>query len=418
VSEPRLLKGIGLGAMSFERHREVHGPPIGSGGPRLRRELLDSGLRGRGGAAFPLAAKLNAVVRARGRPIVVANGCEGEPMSTKDHVLMTRAPHLIIDGALMVADAVDADEILFAVDEHDKGSAQSMQRALDERPDLSSGRPATEIVSVPPGYVSGQETALVRWCNGQEARPTAPWPRVTERGIRGRPTLVSNTETLAHAGLAVRQGARWLRQAGTQEHPGTTLVTLSGAVVSPGVFEIEHGLPLRDLLRDAGGPSSEVVGFLIGGYAGGWVDPALALHVRLESQELARVGARLGPGIVVALPADACPVAETARVAGWMAAQSAGQCGPCVHGLAAIARALADACTGHDGRRALADLARWTGQIPGRGACAHPDGAVGLVISALRVFREDFLDHAQYGSCDACDRPGVLEVPGRAMIGR
>ncbi len=96
----------------------------------------------------------------------------------------------------------------------------------------------------------------------------------------------------------------------------------------------------------------------------------------------------------------------------WMAHESAGQCGPCVHGLAAIGGALEDVRRGQRGREAFADVVRLLAQIPGRGACAHPDGAVAFVASAVRVFREAFLDHAEQGPCDGCDRPGVLETPG------
>jgi NADH:ubiquinone oxidoreductase subunit F (NADH-binding) len=346
----------------------------------------------------------------------VANGCEGEPMSAKDRVLLRSVPHLVIDGALAVAGAISADEVLFATDECDVRSGDALHEALAERPDIPRAGIHHEIVWVPSGYVTGQESALVHWLDGGVAKPTAALPRVTERGLRGRPTLVSNVETLAHAGLIARRDHRPRREAERAEDPGTVLVTLSGAVRQPAVYEIGHGYPLASLLRDAGGVTGEVAAFLVGGYAGGWIDAADLAQIRLDRMQLRRWGARFGPGIVVALSANACPVAESVRVAQWLAQQSAGQCGPCMYGLPAIADALTDVCQGRARADAMHRITRWVGQVGGRGACAHPDGAVGFVASALRVFAEDFEDHARYGICDGCERPGVLQIPGGARV--
>ena len=137
--------------------------------------------------------------------------------------------------------------------------------------------------------------------------------------------------------------------------------------------------------------------------------------VRLTRRDLHGAGARLGAGIVVALPHSACPVAEVTRVAGWLADQSSGQCGPCVHGLAAVADELERIGLGTADSDSLERVTRWCELSAGRGACAHPDGATGFVTSALSVFAEEFLDHAQYGPCDACDRSPVLSAPVAAM---
>jgi NADH:ubiquinone oxidoreductase subunit F (NADH-binding) len=411
MSAPRLLAGVSAGRMTYAEHRQVHGSSLRFHGAELRAQLAASGLRGRGGGAFPLSAKIDAVARRRRRPVLVVNGCEGEPMSGKDRVLLQSAPHLVIDGALAVGDAVGAERIVFAVDELDDLSADALGHALAER-SRGAARRRPELVRVPPGYVSGQESALVNWVGARGAKPSVVPPRVTDRGVDGRPTLVSNTETLAHAALIARHGARWFAEAGIPEDPGTALVSLGGAVAAPGVYEIDLGVSLASLLREAGGPSARIAGVLIGGYAGGWIGPEQVPVQRLDRVSAQEAGSRLGSGIVVVLPESACPVAETARTAEWMALESAGQCGPCVHGLAAIGRALEDVRRGERGREALADVVRWVAQIPGRGACAHPDGAVAFVASAVRVFREAFVDHADYGPCDGCDRPPVLETPG------
>jgi NADH:ubiquinone oxidoreductase subunit F (NADH-binding) len=131
----------------------------------------------------------------------------------------------------------------------------------------------------------------------------------------------------------------------------------------------------------------------------------------LDDASLRRHDAALGSGVIAVLPEEACPVAEVARVVGWMARESAGQCGPCVHGLAAIAGALATLADGAPDPFVLGRLARWSGQVQGRGACHHPDGVVRFLRSALDVFSLDFEDHRRHGPCDGCEREPVL-LPG------
>jgi NADH:ubiquinone oxidoreductase subunit F (NADH-binding) len=414
VTLPRLLTGVTQSPMAWDRHLQVHGDPGTNQRPEeLLAHIERSGLRGRGGGSFPLATKMQAVRRSRGTPILLANGCEGEPASAKDRLLMACLPHLVIDGALAVARATGADEILFAVDELHVRAGEIVQWALTQRPELRASGTVPKILWTPSGIVSGQESALVRWCNEGIAKPVAVPPRVTERGISRRPTLVANVETLAHVGLIARHGADWFRELGTVEDPGSALVTVTGAVRHAGVYEIALGSSLRSLLSGAGGPSEPVRAWLVGGYAGAWIDAAEASTARLAGRELSALGTRLGAGILVALPASACPVAETTRVAGWLADQTAGQCGPCVNGLASIAVELADVCDGSAGPDALGRLQRWCELATGRGACAHPDGTTAFVASALRVFAVEFLDHMRHGLCDACEAPPVLTVPGR-----
>jgi NADH:ubiquinone oxidoreductase subunit F (NADH-binding) len=410
----RLLHGVQAGPMTLADHRRVHGMLPALKPSMLTAEIERSGLSGRGGGAFPLARKLAAVKRARGRPTVIVNGCEGDPLSSKDGLLLSRLPHLVIDGALCLASAVGAREIVVAVDEVEVRAGETIHRALEQRPELRDGRTTARVVWTPTGYVGGQETAIVRWCEAGVAKPRFGSPRVTERGIDRRPTLVSNAETAAQVALIARHGGGWFRQAGTDADPGTALVTLSGAVAAPGVYEIEHGLALNVLLADAGGCTEPPRAFLLGGYGGAWIDSADADAVKLSPRELAPLRARLGPGIVYVLADSACPVAEIVRVAGWLADQSSGQCGPCVNGLAAIANELERVRAGSAGRRALAEILRWCELAAGRGACAHPDGSASFVTSAVRVFVDELSDHARHGPCDACRDATVLPIDERA----
>ncbi len=415
--QPRLLLEASAAAMSYEHHHRVHGPfPSAADSSSLDSELARAGLRGRGGGAFPLAIKLDAVRRAKGSPIVVGNGCEGEPMSAKDRVLMQSLPHLVIDGALCCARLLGAEEIFFTLDDTAYDAIESLTHAVGERPELRRAAGRVHIVPVPRGYLTGQETAIVSLLSGGDARPKQVPPRVTERGVDRRPTLVSNVETLAHLALIARHGSDWYREIGPTDDHGSSLMTLAGALRYPGVYEVEHGSTLSSVLADAGGATEPLRAFLLGGYSGTWIDAAAAAGATLSNAALRAMGASLGSGIVVALPQSACPVAETVRVADWMNDQSAGQCGPCSRGLAAISGTLADLNAGRAGRDAYRDLDRWSRLVVGRGACAHPDGAARFVTSALRTFTTEFDDHARHGICDACDRPAVLEIPGRRLV--
>ena len=416
---PRLLAGAHADrALSLAEHLHRHGElPL-----RQRRgavdeliELVDaSGLQGRGGAAFPVGRKLRAVAAERGRPRVLANGAEGEPISGKDAVLLAHVPHLVLDGAAVAAAAVGAREVTVAV-----GAPQALAAvgsAIGERTRRRLDKISFRLVRVPDRFVVGEETALVNWLNGGPAAPTFTPPRPFERGVGGAPTLVQNVETLAHLALIARFGVDWFRALGTRAEPGTALVTLSGAVRQAGVYEIPLGLPLVDLLARAGGPSAEIDAFLIGGYFGAWISAEQARTVALLDADLDRLGASLGARAIFALPQSACGIVETARVARYLAQESAGQCGPCVNGLDAIASALGRlAARENDRGTPDARLERWLAQVQGRGACRHPDGAVRLVESGLRVFAAERDRHAR-GSCSGAGRP-LLPVENARMGG-
>ena len=411
---PRLLpERFGGGPASLEEHLTRSGlRPHGWGGPwreQLIAEVGRAGLTGRGGAAFPTARKLAAVAGGPDMPVVIANGTEGEPASAKDKVLLACAPHLVLDGAVLAAHMVGARQAIVVV--HD-AVREVVDGAAAERRRARLDRVKIKVMTGADRFVGGEASALVNWVAQGIPLPTATPPRVSESGLRGRPTLVQNVETLAHLALIARWGAQWFRSLGTTAEPGSILVTLIGAVRQPGVREIEIGMPLSDVLGRAGGPAAPLGALLIGGYFGTWADPAVAGPLPFSAEGLSAVGGSPGAGLVAALPADVCGLAETARVARYLADESAGQCGPCVFGLSSIADALADLATGRGyepGR-----LRRWMAQTEGRGACHHPDGAVRMVRSALAVFGAEIDRHSR-GWCCGRRPPGVLPVPLRRM---
>ncbi|MFN8111158.1 MAG: NADH-ubiquinone oxidoreductase-F iron-sulfur binding region domain-containing protein [Thermoleophilia bacterium] len=374
----------------------------------LLEAVAASGLRGRGGAGFPTHRKLVAVAEHRGRRVAVANGTEGEPLSHKDSVLLRHAPHLVIDGLLLAAGAVGADSAALVVSRAMRG-LPALRELVDWRAARSRDVELT-LHEAPERFVVGEESALVNWLNGGPAKPTITPPRPSERGVRGRPTLVQNAETLAHMALIARFGADWFRQLGTRREPGTLLLTVTGPVRTPGVCEVPLGTTVERVLEMAGGLTAPMGGMLVGGYFGTWVAPLDVADLRVTHDDFGRVGASLGAGTLGVLPAAACPIAETARVMRYLARESAGQCGPCVFGLPALADALGSLARRDHPAQAEAQLRRLAGLVDGRGACALPNGAARLVRSLLTAFPQE-LERHRGGACCATRRDPAFPVP-------
>jgi len=397
-------------------HLERHGPPpvtAADGSPPsvpLVEAVEAAGLTGRGGAGFPTARKLRAVAGRRRRAVVVVNAMESEPASRKDQFLLAVAPHLVLDGAVLAASAVGADTVHVCLPRDRPAQYRRMDAALDERRRARLDRVRLLAHALPHTYVSSESTALVHWLNGGPARPQGGPPGNRERGVDRRPTLVSNAETLAHLALIARHGPGWFRRLGTGDEPGTLLVTVAGAVADPGVLEAASGTPLATLLGRAGGPTEPLGAVLLGGFAGTWLR-AEHLHTPLTRRDLAPLGAAPGAGVLVALPRSACALTETARLLGYLAAQSARQCGPCRLGLPAVAEDFTVLATGRADQVLLSRLRHRTALLPDRGACRHPDGAARLAASALDAFAEDVGHHLAHGPCPAARRPPRIPVP-------
>ena len=212
-------------------HLARYGPLRSAGLNRQRREaLIDevdrSGLTGRGGAGFPVARKL-AAVAAGHAPIVLANGTEGEPASSKDKVLLARSPQLVLDGAVLAAEIVGASQAVTVVHHSVR---EIVDAAAAERTQASADRVRIRVMTAADRFVAGEASAVVHWIEDSVPTPTRKPPRISERGLGGRPTLVHNVETLAHLALIARYGASWFRAVGTAQEPGSMLVTILGAV--------------------------------------------------------------------------------------------------------------------------------------------------------------------------------------------
>ena len=401
----RLLAGppLAAGAESFTAHQARLGPLPAIDGAVLISVLESSGLTGRGGAGFPVGRKWRTVAHAAGDwPVVLVNGAEGEPLSAKDRALMVTRPHLVLDGALLAAEAVGAGQIVLYVGEAHAAARAAIGRAVLERGPRVSRR--VRLVAAPDRYVAGEESAAVHFIDTGDARPTAVPPRPFERGIGGRPTLVQNVESLAHVALIARHGDGWYRGAGSSGAPGTALVSTSGRDGRTTVHEIEFGETIGSVAGRLGTMADGIQAVLVGGYFGGWIDGRSAGSMPLEPAGLRQAGASFGCGVLSFLGREACGVQAAAQVMAYMAAESAAQCGPCVFGLRAVADATARLAAGVAQADDLAHLERWTGQIRGRGACRHPDGAVNHLASAMRVFGDEFARHQARRGCTADGR--------------
>jgi NADH:ubiquinone oxidoreductase subunit F (NADH-binding) len=391
-------------------------PPRGGGSRRHASLLADAvtqaGLTGRGGAGFPTGTKISAVAARRGPAVVVANGMESEPASEKDQALLARAPHLVLDGAVLAAEAVRADVVHLCLSRDRPWQVRQLAAAVADRQAARLDSVPIEVHDLPPHYVASEETALVHWLNGGEAKPAGSQPRPFERGVARRPTLIDNVETLAHIAMIARYGPGWFRQAGQAEAPGTMLATICGAVAAPGVYEIELGTPIADALAMAGASAGDSA-VLIGGYFGTWHDAARVAGQTLARPRLQQGDTPPGAGVLFVLPAGSCGLAETARVLGYLAAQSAGQCGPCMFGLPAIADDFAQLAAARPRGPVLDRLHRRLGVVSGRGACRHPDGATRLAASALAAFAADARAHAQRRPCRLAPggRPAAAVLP-------
>ena len=381
----RLLAGVTGGSRAdLATHRSIHGAQQHRSLAALVDETAAVRLLGRGGAGFPVSVKLAAMPTGSATEVVV-NGSESEPASRKDRTLMTLAPHLVLDGALVVARALGTRRVTIAV--HDAAAHDSLADALGER---RSVEPHPERVAVhrqPARFVGGEVRAVLNALDGRPAVPPGRRTLPSERGLHGAPTFASNVETFAQIALLVSLGARRYAEVGDREEPGTTLLTLVGDVAMTGVVEVPTGLPLDALLGGGGGP------VLIGGYHGNWATDLTGL--RLTRPALREAGLPLNAGVLARLPAAGCALAEVAAVASWLARQSAGQCGPCLLGTDAVARDVQAILAG----RPPADIATRLGRMARRGACAHPDGTAAFVGSALSTMTAEITAHLEHGGC-------------------
>ncbi|MFV0457348.1 MAG: NADH-ubiquinone oxidoreductase-F iron-sulfur binding region domain-containing protein [Actinomycetales bacterium] len=329
--------------------------------------LHAAGLDGRGGGGFSTATKIEQARRYRARLIV--NGCDGEIGADKDTAVLTHR----LDEVLRAVALVAAPSARFAVHRDSPVAGHLRRNGLD-------------VLEVPDRYVSSEASALVSLAAGGDARPLAKRTRLVQGAVtassrRLPPTLVLNAETMLRIAQIAEHGPQWFRAQGTPTEPGPRLVTIGGAVRSPGVFETTAGADLAAVLDAAGFAGGHVHA---GGLSGGWVPAHAVPSTTWSGEGLAPFGAGIGAGTLHVLDEGACPLSYVSTLARYAAGQSAGQCGPCMFGLPAVAEDL-HLVLGGDAA-ALARLRHRIANLYGRGACHFPDGVAALLASTLTIF--------------------------------
>ena len=287
-------------------------------------------------------------------------------------------------------------------------------RAIDERRRRRLDPCAIDVVVASDRFLAGQESAVVNAINGSAPAVPSFVCTATRPGARAwvdDPTLVQNVESLAHVSLIARFGADWFRRIGREDSPGTMLLTVTGRWSDPRIVEAPLGIPLGEALGLRAIDSDRVQGVLLGGYGGGWITAGEALAMPLTEESARALGSSLGPGVVVLLPAEVCPLVEVSRVVRYLEGQGAGQCGPCVNGLDALASAVELIAVQP---RSIGDpgsmISTLCSLVEGRGACRHPDGVARFVRTASRVFDDHIRLHLRRGPCHTTT-PAFLPLP-------
>jgi len=303
-------------------------------GPDKVWELVkDSGLRGRGGAYFPVGTKWETTRNTEAlQKYLLVNAEEGEPGIYKDRHLLEGDPHRVIEGVLMAALAIGATNVIVFMNGEAHLSRERFLAALERARSLGVVRVPIELRLGAGGYVLGEETALINAIHGLRAEPLArpPFPAVS--GLFGFPTVINNVESLANVPDIVLNGAEWFRSVGAEQNPGTKLVSLAGAVTQPGLYEVPLGTPLQKIIDECGGGATGALSaVLVGGPSGSILPPTL-LETPLDVQALQAVGGILGAGGIVPLTEDQCPVDAVRGLAAYNARESCGKCTPCREG--------------------------------------------------------------------------------------
>jgi NADH-quinone oxidoreductase subunit F len=364
-----------------------------------------AGLRGRGGAYFPVGAKW-ATARATPaeRKVVIVNAEEGEPGIYKDRHLLEGDPHRVLAGAQIAAHGVGATEIVVFANGAAALARQRLEAALARARELGLMRVEVAVRAGAGGYVLGEETALINAIHGQRAEPLArpPFPAVS--GLWACPTVINNVESLATLPDIVLHGAEWFRALGPPENPGTKLVSLAGDVARPGLYEVPLGTPLVDIVATwGGGVRGDLGALLVGGPSGSILPPGLA-ETPLDTAPLQAVGGILGAGGVVALNAGRCPVEAVRQLVAYNARESCGKCTPCREGTVRL-RMMVDDLPHAD----LGTIELLNDVLAGGSLCGLGQMAPNPVRSLLRHFPAEVEEHRQ-GACRAgtCDFVGSL----------
>ncbi len=378
--------------------------------------VKEANLRGRGGAGFPTGMKWSFVPMGAqagpGHKYLVCNCDEMEPGTFKDRYLLEYDPHLLVEGMLIAAYAIEADKAyVFMRGEYHEPFRQ-LTRAIEEATaagflgDRVFGSDfSVDLVIHRSGgrYICGEETALLNALEGRRAQPRTKPPFPPASGAWGRPTIVNNVETLCNVPAIIANGSDWYINLGATEDAGTKIYGVSGRVNRPGLWELPIGTTIREIIEDhAGGmlDGYQLRGILPGGASTDFLTEE-HLDLPMDYGSIQAAGSRMGTGTMIIMDDSVCPVAMSLNLQHFFAQESCGFCTPCREGLPWLENLLRDI---EEGRGEPEDLplldknAAFIG-APGNTFCLHATGAIEPLASALKYFREDFEEHLATGQC-------------------
>ena len=336
-----------------------------------------------------------------GDKFVICNGNEDEPGTFKDRFLLEHTPHQVIEGALIAALATRANHVVLYINPHEQRAMVVVPEAVQQWRDhpllaeveRAVGGPLSVAVVASSGlYIGGEETAVIATVEGGFPFPRRKPPFPAEQGVHGAPTIVNNTETLAHVPGILRHGAAWYRALGIGNASGTKLYSLSGDVLRPGLYELPMGTSLEALVFTHGGGMLQGKEFKAV-FTGGPSNTLLTkrdLDVALDFDSVRQRRSRLGTGAMIVVSEGTSIVRKVADYVNFFAQGSCGQCPPCKGGTFQLARLLNRIDTGRGVRDDLAALENLCHILPGSGRCGLIDGAVTVVESSLQQFREEY----------------------------
>jgi NADH-quinone oxidoreductase subunit F len=369
-----------------------------------------SGLRGRGGAGFPTGSKWAFVPQGGRPPVLVCNADESEPGTFKDRLLIERRPHLVLEGAIIAAWAIQARTVYLYVRGEMRDGARGLQRAVDEaaaggflgRNLFGTGFDLDAVVHRGAGaYICGEETALLSSLEGARGLPRLRPPYPAREGLFRAPTVINNVETLANLPYLVARGVDWFRSMGTAQSPGPKLFSVCGHVARPGTYEAPLGVRLRALIdgRAGGVPGGRRLKAVIPGGSSVPVLTAAEADVAMDFESLAAAGTMLGSGGVIVMDETTCMVDALLNLARFYHHESCGQCTPCREGCGWIEKILRR-IEGGGGRPGDLDVCLEVARnMTGRTICALADALAMPVTSFITKFRDEFEAHVRERRC-------------------
>jgi len=367
---------------------------------QLLTELEECGLRGRGGAGFSMGKKAGFLPRGEMQKYLCCNADESEPGTFKDRELMSKNPHQLIEGIVIAAIAADATKTFIYIRGEYAETADLLDEAVAEAYDagflgeniLGSGANVDLVVHRGAGaYICGEETALLDSLEGKRGNPRLKPPFPAIQGLYGGPTLINNVETLMNVPHVVRNGADWFKSFGTEQSTGTKVVSVSGRVKRPGNYEIELGIPARELIFElAGGP---LTGGVKAWYPGGSSAPVLGpeeLDLPYSFEALADAGSMLGSGAVIVADESVSIPQMALRTARFYQHESCGKCTPCREGTNWTVKMLERVVAGQATPMDLDIIASVQENIIGHCLCVLGDAMAMPVASMVKRWRGEF----------------------------